>query len=81
MSLAQVDLEDLVFLMSSIPADFYTITTSLSQSSLSPEGEGFDADIPFSVECSKVSHARTVSGCGSLYLFPSAAERSFSGVW
>lgn len=47
-------------------------------SALFPElwEEGFDEDIPFSTECFKVSTLCTLSSCGSLYLFLSAAGQA-----
>lgn len=51
MSFAYVDLEGLVFLMSSISSGSYTL--SVTSSAALPElcGEEFDGDIPFSAEC------------------------------
>jgi hypothetical protein len=50
-----VDIEGLVFLMSSISSGSCTLSTSLFSGFSKNRGEGFDGDIAFRVECSNVS--------------------------
>lgn len=47
----------LVFLVSSIPSDSYTLPASSSMRFPEFWGEGFDGDLPFRTERSKVSHS------------------------
>ena len=55
-------LEGLVFLVSSIPSGSYTLTASSSTEFPEPSGGGFDLDIPFRTEYSKVSHSLHAEG-------------------
>lgn len=57
MSFAHVDLEDLDLLVSSIPSDYYTVSASYSVGFSDLRREGFDRDIPFMAERSKVCHS------------------------
>lgn len=65
-------------LVSSIPTGLIRASLfPLVHSSLNPEGEAFDGDMPFRTESSEVSHALPYS-CESLSLFPTIAGGSFS---
>lgn len=75
MCVCPVDLESLVFLVSSIISGSYTLSTSILQCSLSPEGKDL---ISFQAKCSKVSHLCILSGSESLDLVPSATRGRFS---
>jgi hypothetical protein len=57
MGIHTVDLEDLAFLVSSIASGPYTFSVSSFTGFPEPLWEGIDGDIPFRVECSKVSHS------------------------
>ena len=60
-------------LSSRIPTPtLYTVSTSFSTEFTGPWREGFNGDVLFSTGCCKISHSFILSGCGSLYLFPSA---------
>lgn len=67
-------------LVSLVPYTPLPPTLSAPSSMGFPEtwAEGFDGDIPFRAECSWSLVLPIMSGCGSLYLFPSAATGSFS---
>lgn len=54
-SLRTTDLEGLIFLVSFIFSGSYTFSASSSAKFPESYKEGFDGDIPFRVECSKVS--------------------------
>lgn len=60
-SIDPVHSEDLVFLMSFIQSDFYTLST-FSSMCLPKLCGGGDADIKFRVKCYKVSHS-LYNGC------------------
>lgn len=72
-----VDLEGLGSLLPSIHPGSHNLSASSSADFPEPQGERFDGDIPFRAECSMISLC-IMSGCGCLYLFPSAAEGTFS---
>ena len=55
--LCPIDLEGLVFLVSSIPLGFYALSTSSSAGFYERLGKGFDGEVPFRTECFKVSHS------------------------
>jgi hypothetical protein len=57
MSFAHVGLEFLVFLVFFIPSGSDTLSAASSAWFPEPQEKGFDGDIPFRVECSKVSHS------------------------
>ena len=70
-------LEDLVFLVSSIPSSSYTFSVFLF-----PQGyEGFHGDISLRLSVTMSLPLCTMSGCGSLYFFLSAVGGSFSVGW
>lgn len=52
-----LDLGGLLFLVSSTPLGFYTLSASSSMGFFETQGEGFDGDIPFRTECFKVSYS------------------------
>ena len=56
-SFDHADLGDLDFFVSSIPSGPYTLTASSYIGFSESRGEGFDKDITFKAECSKVSHS------------------------
>lgn len=73
---AMFDLDVLSLLVSPSPLSFYKVSSSLPQISLILAGRNL---VPFTAEGSRrVSHSLRLSSCGSLYLSPEAAEKSFS---
>jgi len=74
---AVLHLEGLVPWCLPSPLALRTFLFPLVHSSLNPEGEAFDGDMPFRTESSEVSHSLPYS-CGSLSLFPTIAGGSFS---
>jgi hypothetical protein len=77
---AQTSLEDLVHLVASIPSGLIFFPFSLSWSSLSSEEKGFDEDVSFRAECSRIHPMPlclcTAFGCGSLDLLTSTQEEA-----
>ena len=79
MILEHVASERLLSLVSSICSGSYTLSDSSLEKFPEPWEEDFDEDIPIKTNCCKVSLILCITFvCGSLYLFPSAAEESFS---
>lgn len=78
MTFARVDLEDLVFLVSSIPSGPCKLSTSSSSGFHELLGERLDGELLFMAVCQRL--LLSGSGCGSLYLRPSAAGGSFCGA-
>lgn len=70
-------LKGLVSSVSSIPTDSYNYFFSSSSEILEPRGKGFDGDIPFRNEWSKVPHSLPRPGT-SLCVCSHTAGRSFS---
>lgn len=84
-SFIRVGLEDLDFLVTH-PLWLLNSLCLLIWGFPDPWGEGSDGDIPFRVECSKVSHSLlcidTLSTCEFFYPFSTTAEgRSSDGGW
>ena len=75
--MALLCLQGLDFLVSSIPSGSYNLSVSSPMEFPEPYEEGFDRDIMFRAECSKVLHSLH-TGCGPMYFFPSAGGESFS---
>lgn len=71
-------LESLIFLVFSIPTGFYSQSDFSSAEFPDPWEEGFDRNIPFRTECSKVSHPLHKCLAVGLYLYPFPAGGSFS---
>ena len=57
MNFDHVDLDGLVFFLSSILSGSYTLSKFSSTGLSEPLGEGLDVDISISAECSEVSHS------------------------
>lgn len=71
-------LEGLVSSVSPTPSISYILSTSSTSGFLRPWGKRYDGVIPFRAEHFKAFTLWTLSGCGCLYLFSSAAEGNFS---
>lgn len=65
-------------MVSSVPSGSYSLSTSSSVGFPELLGDGFSEDILFKVEYPKVSQFSYNVWLGSLYLFPSSEEGSFS---
>lgn len=74
-SLTRVDLEGPVFLRSSIPSASYTLSTSSSTGFPEPWGEGFDGDISFRTQHSKVSLSLPAQCLAEAYKYVQALLR------
>lgn len=78
MSFAQVDLKDLIFLVSSFLSGPHTLSPSYSVGSLNPEGRALIQSSHLNLSVLKSLILYIMSGFGSLYLLLSAAGGSFS---
>ena len=78
MSVSLINLDGFIFNVSSISSGLYTLSTSSSAGILCSWGEGFDANILFRTGLQRFLTFYMLSGCGSLYLFPSPVGGSFS---
>lgn len=72
------DLEELVLLVPSVLSGSYTLLRPRPQGSLGPERRDLMETFYLELSIPRSLALCILSGCGSLYLFPSAARGSFS---
>ena len=78
MSFAHVDLEGLVSFCLPLPLALTFFLPPLTWGSMSPEGQDLMKISHLGLSVPRPLTLWILSGCGSLYLFPDTAARSFS---